>query len=166
MTIFEAWARKHGLTHQALAELADLLNPPCTPPVQGVSESAVQNAVRLEASQAGARLWRNNVGAGVLQNGSFVRWGLCNESDKQNDALKSSDLIGIKPVLIGPQHVGSIIGQFIARENKKPGWKYTGTPREKAQRAFLLLVTSLGGDACFATGTGTLLTPAKLPPKL
>ena len=39
-----------------------------------VIEAEVQNQVRLLASKEGWRLWRNNVGAGELQNGSFVRW--------------------------------------------------------------------------------------------
>jgi len=116
------------------------------------SESQVQEAVRLAAGKAGWLLWRNNVGAGKLDNGSFIRWGLANDTKQMNESLKSSDLIGIRPVLITQEMVGSVIGQFVAREVKRDGWAYSGSTREKAQRAFIELVNSRGGDAAFTTG--------------
>lgn len=121
-----------------------------------MNERDVQNLIRLEASRKGLRLWRNNVGAAYLQDGTFVRYGLANETKAMNDAIKSSDLIGIRPTLITAAHVGSVFGQFVAREVKASGWRYTGTTREQAQNAFLEIVLSLGGDAAFATGDDTL----------
>lgn len=120
------------------------------------SEAAIQVRVRLEATRLGCRLFRNNVGAATLANGSFIRWGLANETQAMNKQIKSSDLIGIRPLVILPEHVGKTIGQFLAREIKPPGWVYTGRGREEAQQRFLMLVESLGGDACFATGEGTI----------
>jgi hypothetical protein len=120
------------------------------------SETAVQTRIRLEASKKGGRLWRNNVGAGMLENGVFIRWGICNDSQQVNQKLKSSDLVGLRPVKITKQHIGLTLGIFVAREVKHAGWKYTGTDREKAQLNFLKLVASLGGDVAFATGEGTL----------
>ena len=120
------------------------------------NETTIQDQIRLEASEAGLRLWRNNVGACRDTKGRLIRYGLANDSAAVNRALKSSDLIGIRPVVITPDHVGQTIGQFVAREVKRSGWTYHGTPREQAQQRFIDLVRSLGGDACFATGKGTL----------
>lgn len=141
------WAVRWNVSPEALADLrASVLDAP-TPPPSTVTgpESLVMAEVRLEASRMGYRLWRNNVGAGKLENGSFLRWGLCNESAQMNHMMKSSDLIGISPD-----------GQFVARECKAKDWVYTGTPREVAQRAFIDFINARGGDAAFATGEGTL----------
>ena len=117
-----------------------------------MSESDIQARIRLEASKRGIHLWRNNVGVLRNEQGGYVRYGLANDSHQLNAVFKSSDLIGIKPILITQEHVGTTIGQFIAREVKTPGWKYTGTAREKAQKAFIDLINERGGDASFTTG--------------
>jgi hypothetical protein len=52
--------------------------------------------------------------------------------------------------------VGYTIGQFVSREIKIPGWKFQNTEREQAQLKWAELIISLGGDACFTTGVGTL----------
>jgi len=110
--------------------------------------------IRMEASRQGMKLFRNNVGAGTLDNGSFVRWGICNDSASLNAKMKSSDLIGIKPVLITQGMVGHKVGQFIAREVKRPGWKYAGNAREKAQLRFIEWAVSMGADARFTCVPG------------
>jgi hypothetical protein len=91
-----------------------------------------------------------------MDDGSFIRFGLANESAQMNKLLKSSDLIGIDGRPIEQREVGLPRGRFVGREMKAPGWVYTGTEREVAQRAFGLLVLALGGDFAFATGPGTL----------
>ena len=118
-----------------------------------MDEAAVQSRVRLAASQSGTRLWRNNVGAGTLTNGSYIRWGLANDSTVLNRAIKSGDLIGIRPILITAEHVGHTLGVFCSREVKKTGWTYNpNNARERAQQAWIDLVRSMGGDASFTTG--------------
>ena len=156
--IFAAWAARWHIPPAAMADLqTNLLGLDGTPgsPV-GKSEAAVQNQVRLEASRKGGRLWRNNVGAGYSEDGSFMRWGLANDSANVNRVIKSADLIGLRPVLIAPEHVGLVLGQFVSREIKAAGWRYAGTDREVAQLNWATLVNTLGGDARFATSEGTL----------
>lgn len=120
------------------------------------SEAYAQSLVRQEAADKGLHLWRNNVGVLKDERGRPVRFGLANESKQINEVLKSSDLIGWRPVLITPDMVGRTIAQFVSRECKPPGWKYTGNAHEAAQLAWLHLVSQGGGDAAFATGPGTL----------
>ena len=154
------WAVRHGVTMAALQELASLFGMhgghDLPPEVKGTSKAAVQAAVRLEAARKGVRLFRNNVGALVDSRGVPVRYGLANESKQVNEVMKSADLIGWRPLLIEPRHVGTIVAQFVSRECKHPTWHYTGGDREPAQLAWAQLVTAGGGDAAFCTGVGTL----------
>lgn len=117
------------------------------------SEAAVQTEIMVRASELGMRLWRNNVGACVDANGNHLRYGLANSSKQMNASLKSSDLIGIKPVLITEDMVGTVIGQFCSVEVKREGWKRSmKNTRENAQAKWIALITSLGGSAKFSTG--------------
>lgn len=153
------WAIRHGVSHVALAELNAMFTSPQTDPTRflpDASEAAVSNNIRLEASRVGARLWRNNVGCYEDRTGRWVRYGLCNESKQMNQQLKSPDLIGINPILITQSHVGSVIGQFLARECKEGSWQFKADEHETAQLRCLELFASLGGDACFVNGEGSL----------
>ncbi len=152
------WAIKWGISQEAIHDLNVRMGLIQTDPapMAGKSEAAVQTSIRLEATEVGARLWRNNVGGFKTDEGGFVRYGLCNESAAMNKNIKSSDLIGCNPIIITQMHVGSVIGQFVARECKHGDWKYKGNKHEQAQLNFLNIVMSLGGDAAFAIGEGTL----------
>ena len=88
------------------------------------------------------------------ERGVPVRYGLANESKQQNSEIKSADLIGIRPILIGPQHMGQVIGQFVSVECKHETWTYKGDKHEAAQLKWCNFVLSKGGFACFATGPG------------
>lgn len=119
-------------------------------------EAKIQALIVKEASLKGCILWRNNVGCLVDKFGRPVRYGLNNISKKSNDEYKSSDLVGIRKVLITQEMVGKTIGVFMAREVKKQAWKYKNTAAEKAQKRWIDLVNEMGGDACFANDVGTI----------
>ncbi|MCK5126802.1 MAG: hypothetical protein KAR42_11150 [candidate division Zixibacteria bacterium] len=153
------WATRNGVSTMVLTELVLLMTDQpqhVNAPRSTNGEAFVQSQVLLEAPRVGARLWRNNVGACEDKTGRIIRYGLANESKAQNQICKSSDLIGIKPILITHDMVGSTIGQFVAREVKRPGWSYKGVGREVPQLNYLQIVTALGGDAQFVTGEGSL----------
>lgn len=151
------WAKRHSITRQALQELYALYLPPPSPvTTQPTSEAAVQVQIRLEATRQGARLFRNNVGVLYDARGVPVRYGLCNESSAQNKALKSSDLIGLRPLTVTSDMVGRTIGQFMAVEVKHSAWKWSGNSHEEAQIRFLQLVESLGGYGKFVTDPSQL----------
>lgn len=152
------WARRNGVSHTALSELAQLMGVESTEHQSGGerSEARVQDEARLKASKLGWRLFRNNVGSLRDERGIPVRYGLCNDTPAMNKRVKSSDLIGIRPVIITPAMVGTTLGQFVAREVKREGWKYKGTEHEQAQLRFGEIVTSLGGDFKFYNGSGEL----------
>jgi hypothetical protein len=154
------WAVRHGVTMAALQELAGIFGMhgghTLPPEVKGTSEAAVSAVVRLEAARKGVRLFRNNVGVLMDATRRPVRFGLANESKQMNEVLKSADLIGWRPLLIEQRHVGQCLAQFVSREAKEVGWRYTASGREQAQLAWAQLVTAGGGDAAFCTGEGTL----------
>lgn len=95
-------------------------------------ELAIQNAIRLQHGAGPARLWRNNTGALKDQTGRLVRYGLC---------PGSSDLIGLRKVVVTPDMVGQTLAVFTAIEVKDRG---RVTPE---QQAFLTMVTQAGGLA-------------------
>ena len=135
------------------------------------SEATVMQLVRLESSRRDARMFRNNNGVAVNNRGNHVRYGFCNESKQINKIIKSSDLIGITPVIITQDMVGQKVGFFTAIEVKKEGWKYSGDMpcickpgksqcihcHEKAQKAFIDMINNLGGKAQFSTDPGDLI---------
>ena len=97
------------------------------------SEHEIQQRIRLACGRGRVRLWRNNTGALVDQQGRFVRFGLCKGS---------SDLIGLRALEITPELVGQRLAQFVALEIKTAQGVLS-----PVQRAFLRLVQELGGVA-------------------
>ena len=151
MTTLDVWAHRWGVAPEALADLRTHLEAPA-PPAGPNTEASVVGAVRLLAAQSGYLVFRNNVGACYDTTGRFIRYGLANDSAQLNKSIKSSDLIGLRPVTIDSTHLGRTFGQFVALECKRSGWKFKGTARELAQEKFLALVTANGGHARFTTG--------------
>ena len=146
------WAQRWGVPRQALQELAVALATPEKKSASSGGEDVVQSQLRIKAASSGWLLWRNNVGA--FRNGRrYVRYGLANDSKQLNSFIKSSDLIGLRPVCVTPDMLGATIGQFVAIEVKSPGWELQQQDdHTQAQRRFLDLVRSKGGYAKFNTG--------------
>lgn len=120
------------------------------------SEEVNQQQSRLIISRLGGHAWRNNSGAYLDDNGSMVRYGLCNDSAQLNKQFKSSDLIGPVPTLITQEMVGYYLGVFTALEIKQSGWKLTpGDKRGNAQANFHRLVREACGFAGFVTDPAT-----------
>lgn len=152
--ILAQWAKTWTISSTAIDDLIARLST-IADSSNGTSESAIQSQLQLSASEHGWRLWRNNVGGCYPKTGGFVRYGLANESHRMNLKIKSSDLIGIKPLKITEDLIDTTVGQFVAREVKNGEWKYSGTLREQAQLNFITLVNGLGGDAKF-TNSGNV----------
>lgn len=153
------WAIDYQIPYVAVAALRQLMGlngADHMPERAGVSESAVDSVLVLEAARMDIPLWRNNCGALRSEDGRLVRYGLANSSKDENKLIASADRIGIRRVVITPAMVGYTIGQFVSRETKRVGWVYKGEPREEAQLRWAQLILSYGGDAGFATGAGTL----------
>ena len=153
----KAWAMRHHVGQDALAEQAGKLGAVATPTESTGSEARVQSLVRLAAPALGMRLFRNNVGVLKDERGVPVRYGLANDSPALNKRLKSSDLIGWRRLPITPEMVGYVVAQFVSIECKREGWKPSARDaHEQAQAAWLGLVTADGGLAKFVTGPADL----------
>jgi len=96
------------------------------------NEAYVQNKIRLAVGSGNVRLFRNNTGALMDQQGRLVKFGLCKGS---------SDLIGFKTITITPDMVGSKVAVFSAIEVKDKG-KTTVD-----QRNFINIISKSGGLA-------------------
>lgn len=142
------WAHKWQIPSQALQELLYMNIP--NSDFGDTSEQITQKLIRLESSKINANMFRNNSGVLPNANGVPVRYGLANDSKKLNKYYKSSDLIGITPIIITQQLVGKVLGIFTAIEVKKGNWKYSNNEREEAQWRFINLIKSKGGFAGFA----------------
>lgn len=116
-----------------------------------VTETDIQTMIRLRASQLGMTTWRNNRGAFQDKTGRWIRYGLANDSTAVARELASADLIGVRPMLVGLEHVGTLIGVFTSIEVKRPGERLE-VPQEK----WLQLVQRLGGDARVVTSADDL----------
>lgn len=116
----------------------------------------MQSTIRLAAARSGRYLFRNNVGAGKLASGSFVRFGLGNDSAALNGKFKSADLVGIERVTITQDMVGSHIGRFLSIECKRRDWKFAGTLEEMAQVAWATLINAQGGRAIITNTDGSI----------
>lgn len=101
-----------------------------------MSEQRIQQEIRLACSRGPIRLWRNNVGRLLDQQGRMVTFGLC---------PGSADLVGFRTVTITPEMVGQQVAVFAAVEVKTTTGR--ATPQ---QTAWLEHVSAAGGLAGIA----------------
>jgi hypothetical protein len=123
-----------------------------------MKETDLGRKIQVEASKAGARLFRNNVGEAwvglaqvvergkrvfleegdiVIRHKSRVVYGLC---------VGSGDHIGWKTITITPEMVGKKIAQFVSCEEKKKGG-HTDKDRLEKQHNWRDAVNAAGGCA-------------------
>ncbi len=158
--MFREWAHKWGVPFDAVIDWEGRVGLVPQEPARAVSgklhsEAWVQSNVFLEAGRSGFQFFRNNVGAHEKE-GRQVRYGLANESAKQNEVIKSGDLVGWQKFLIQPHHVGMVIPRFASAEVKEVGWSYSGNGREPAQLTWGNLITANGGWFKFINRPGML----------
>jgi hypothetical protein len=114
-----------------------------------VSEQQMQQAIRLALSRGDTRLWRNNSGTLYDRNGRPVQFGLCKGS---------ADLIGLRSITIGPEHVGQRLAVFAAVEVKSATGRAT-----HEQLAFIDVVQQMGGFAGVARSVGEAAALMRIP---
>ncbi len=159
MRTLNQWAKRWNIPLEAVADLTRVIGIAASTPqihTTDVSETALLQQIMLAAPKYNMRLFRNNSGATYTPSGRLIRYGLGNTSAVITKNFKSSDLIGVTKYKIQQHDVGQHMGIFTSIEVKKPGWKYTGVPREKAQLKWLQLILSFGGIAKFITNVKDL----------
>lgn len=118
-----------------------------------MKEGSISNHTRLAFADIGP-VWRNNVGAAQDLSGRWIRYGLANESKRENERIKSSDLIGITPVTAYVASLGrwASLGVLTALETKRTGWTFNpNDDHAVAQARFHDIVRQAGGFAGFVT---------------
>ena len=100
-----------------------------------MSESKIQQEIRLACSRGPVRLWRNNSGSlPDPRTGRYVQFGVGSPG--------GSDLIGYRKVKITPDMVGTEIAVFAAVEVKTANGRAT-----EQQKAFIEHIRNAGGIA-------------------
>ncbi len=111
-----------------------------------MTESEILKAMHLQATEAGARLFRNNIGLGWV--GKLLRRTETTITLEHPRPLHaglvqgSGDLVGWMPVTITPEMVGTTVAVFTSIEAKKPGGRAS---REQLQ--FDRVVREAGGKS-------------------
>lgn len=154
--ILRSWAAKWGIPFAAVQDLEQQIGinvrEATVSAAEAGSESRQQSLIRMEAPRYRMQLFRNNVGGQ-----GRLRWGLANDSEKQNKLLKSGDLIGWVTETITPAMVGQDVAIFTSVECKEEDWSFgQDIEREGPQLSWAELVIAGGGRAVFATGPDDL----------
>lgn len=161
--LLDRWASDWGVSPLALQDLRLRfmgLRAPEGGPTPGMSEAAVSSRFVRDVAydRPNFMFFRNNVGAMQDANGRVVRYGLANESVKQNRVLKSADHIGWESHAVTMADVGQVIARFTCVETKAQNWAMPvhPDPRTAAQLNWAALVNNAGGRAYIYNGRGPL----------
>jgi hypothetical protein len=98
-----------------------------------MTESQIQQEIRIKLNHADTRAWRNNI-AKLKVRGRWIDYGIPGKG--------GSDLIGLHTITIRPDHVGKRMAVFLAVECKSPTGK--ATPE---QSNFIRYIQDAGGIA-------------------
>lgn len=99
-----------------------------------MTESTTLAAIRYQLGRRrDTRAFRNNVGTLRDESGRYVTYGL---------AVGSGDLIGWRSIVIGPEHIGMLMAQFLSIEAKSARGRLT-----PEQVAWMEAVKRAGGIA-------------------
>ena len=101
-----------------------------------MTEKRIMQEIQIAMSGEDARLFRNQVGAAELKDGSYIKFGL---------GTGSSDLIGFKIVTMTPSDIGRKVAIFTAIEVKAGKGRTT-----KEQDNFIRVIRESGGIAFVA----------------
>lgn len=170
MSTIREWGFQFAIPMHALLELERRMGLHGTdgvtnePDAYGMthSEAYAQSQVVLEAPKFQCMLTRNNKGVLPDATGRAVRFGLFNETPARGKRIRSWDLVGFRKREITTAQVIAaggllVIGQFVGREIKEPGWHFGkgDAEHEAAQLKCTELALSYGCDVGFATGPGS-----------
>lgn len=112
------------------------------------SETDLNRLIQLDLSIADTRLFRNNVGHAWQGKHFTIHDGKLVSGVARNIAFGlgegSSDLIGLRSLVITPAMVGRRVAVFTAIEGKRPSGKIKVTAE---QESFIAMVNRMGGQA-------------------
>jgi hypothetical protein len=130
-----------------------------------MADSDLMRSIMARASEEGARVFRNNVGAGWIGEPTYINRPQTVRLQKGDVVIRAarriefglvagaSDIIGATPVLIRSEHVGETFALFTGIEVKEGSGRSS-----KPQKTFAEVMSGLGGLVGVARSVDDALT--------